>query len=233
MSQAQASVTQAKTSVNRARVNLGFCTVTSPVSGIIGEIGVHAGDQVTPMTQLTIVSGNQKMEAEFSIPESVLEAGLSSGYTQSDKAKNLANLPDVSFVMKNGTEYPHKGRVSSVTGVVNAATGSLACKAIFPNPEGILYSGIQGTVVLPYSRKSVMVIPQAAVVKLQDKSLVYVVKSDSTATAVAVMTTDAGNGKDVIVTDGLKIGDRIVTVGANNVQEGQRVLFPTAAKKKD
>ena len=231
VSQAQASVTQAKTSVNRARVNLGFCTVTSPVSGIIGEIGVHAGDQVTPMTQLTIVSGNQKMEAEFSIPESVLEAGLSSGYTQSDKAKNLANLPDVSFVMKNGTEYPHKGRVSSVTGVVNAATGSLACKAIFPNPEGILYSGIQGTVVLPYSRKSVMVIPQAAVVKLQDKSLVYVVKSDSTATAVAVMTTDAGNGKDVIVTDGLKIGDRIVTVGTNNLQDGQRVLFPEAKKK--
>jgi membrane fusion protein (multidrug efflux system) len=233
VSQAQASVTQAKTSVNRARVNLGFCTVTSPVSGIIGEIGVHAGDQVTPMTQLTIVSGNQKMEAEFSIPESVLEAGLSSGYTQSDKAKNLANLPDVSFVMKNGTEYPHKGRVSSVTGVVNAATGSLACKAIFPNPDGILYSGIQGTVVLPYGRKAVMVIPQTAVVKLQDKSLVYVVKSDSTATAVAVMTTDAGNGKDVIVTEGLNIGDRIITVGANNVQEGQRVLFPTEPKKKD
>ena len=136
VSQAQASVSQAKTSVNRARVNLGFCTVTSPVSGIVGEIGVHAGDQVTPMTQLTIVSGNQKMEAEFSLPESILEAGVSSGYTQSDKAKNLANLPDVTFVMKNGTEYPLKGRISSVTGVVNATTGSLACKATFPNPDG-------------------------------------------------------------------------------------------------
>ena len=233
VSQAQASVSQARTSVNRARVNLGFCTVTSPVSGIIGEIGVHAGDQVTPMTQLTIVSGNQKMEAEFSLPESVLEAGLSSGYTQSDKAKNIANLPDVLFVMKNGTEYPHKGRISSLTGVVNATTGSLACKATFPNPDGVLYSGIQGTVVLPYGRKAVMVIPQTAVVKLQDKSLVYMVKSDSTATAVAVTTTDAGNGKDVIVTDGLNIGDRIITVGANNVQEGQRVLFPTEPKKKD
>ena len=87
VSQAQASVSQAKTSVNRARVNLGFCTVTSPVSGVIGEIGVHAGDQVSPMTQLTIVSGNLKMEAEFSLPESILEAGVSSGYTQSDKAK--------------------------------------------------------------------------------------------------------------------------------------------------
>ena len=233
VSQAQASVSQAKTAVNRARVNLGFCTVTSPVTGVIGEIGVHAGDQVTPMTQLTIVSGNQKMEAEFSLPESILEAGVSSGYTQSDKAKNIASLPDVSFVMKNGTEYPHKGRISSLTGVVNAATGSLACKATFPNPDGILYSGIQGTVVLPYSRQDVMVIPQAAVVRLQDKSLVYKVKSDSTATAVAVMTTDAGNGKDVIVTDGLNVGDRIITVGANNVQEGQRVLFPTEAKKKD
>lgn len=76
-----------------------------------------------------------------------------------------------------------------------------------------------------------MVIPQNAVVRLQDKSLVYKVKSDSTATAVTVMIADAYNGKDVIVTDGLKVGDRIVTVGANNLEEGQRVLFPAEAKK--
>ena len=232
VSQAKASVTQAQAAVNRAKVNLGFCTITSPVSGVIGEITVYAGDQVTPMTQLTIVSGNQKMEAEFSLPESVLEAGVSSGYTQTDKARNIANLPDVTFVMKNGTEYPIKGRISTLTGVVNATTGSLACKATFPNPDGILYSGIQGTVVLPYSHHDVMVIPQAAVVRLQDKSLVYKVKADSTATAVTVMTTDVGNGKDVIVTEGLNVGDRIVTIGANNLQEGQRVLYPAQAKKK-
>ena len=231
VSQAKASVTQAQAAVNRAKVNLGFCTITSPVSGIIGEITVYAGDQVTPMTQLTIVSGNQKMEAEFSLPESVLEAGVSSGYTQTDKAKNIANLPDVKFVMKNGTEYPIKGRISTLTGVVNATTGSLACKATFPNPDGVLYSGIQGTVVLPYSHHDVMVIPQTAVVRLQDKSLVYKVQADSTAAAVTVMTTDAGNGKDVIVIEGLNVGERIVTVGANNVQEGQRVLFPTEAKE--
>ena len=233
VSQAKASVSQAQTAVNRAKVNLGFCTISSHLSGIIGEITVYAGDQVTPMTQLTIVSGNQKMEAEFSLSESVLEAGVTSGYTQTDMAKNIANLPDVTFIMKNGTEYPIKGRISTLTGVVNATTGSLACKATFPNPNGVLYSGIQGTVVLPYSRHNVIVIPMAAVVRLQDKSLVYKVKGDSTATAVTVMTTDAGNGKDVIVTEGLNIGDRIVTTGANNVQEGQRVLFPTEAKKKD
>ena len=233
VSQAQASVSQAKAAVSRAKVNLGFCTITSPVAGVIGEITVIAGEQVTPMTQLTIVSGNRQMEAEFSVPESLVETMASSGLTQNDKAKRIAEMPDVTFIMKNGTEYQHKGRVSSLTGMVNATTGTLACKATFPNPEGHLFSGIQGTVLLPYSRHDVMVIPQTAVVRLQDKSLVYKVKADSTATAVTVMTTDAGNGKDAIVTEGLNVGDRIVTVGANNVQEGQRVLFPTEAKKKD
>ena len=233
VSQAKASVSQAQAAVNRAKVNLGFCTIKSPVAGVIGEITVYAGDQVSPMTQLTVVSGNQKMEAEFSLSESVLEEGMSSGYTQTDKNRNLANLPDVTFIMKNGTEYPLKGRISTLTGVVNATTGSLACKATFPNPDGILYSGIQGTVVVPYSQHDVMVIPQTAVVRLQDKSLVYKVKADSTATAVTVMIADIGNGKDFVVTEGLNVGDRIVTVGANNVQEGQRVLFPTEAKKKD
>ena len=233
VSQARAAVSQAQATVNQARVNLGFCTITSPVSGVIGEITVHAGDQVTPMSQLTIVSGNRQMEAEFSVPESIVEELAQSGITQSEASKLIAQIPEVTFIMKNGTEYQHKGRVSSLTGVVNAVTGTLACKATFPNPEGHLYSGIQGTVLLPYSVNDVMVIPQTAVVRLQDKSLVYKVKADSTATAVTVVTTDTGNGKDVIVTDGLNAGDRIVTVGANNVQEGQRVLFPAEAKKKD
>lgn len=233
VSQAQASVSQAKAAVSRARVNLGFCTITSPVAGVIGEITVYAGDQVSPMTQLTIVSGNRQMEAEFSVPESLVEEMASSGLTQNDKARHIAEMPDVTFIMKNGTEYQHKGRITSLTGVVNATTGTLACKATFPNPEGHLFSGIQGTVVLPYSQQDVIVIPQNAVVRLQDKSLVYKVKADSTVTAITIMTADVGNGKDLVVTEGLNVGDRIVTVGANNLQEGQRVLFPTKAKKKD
>ena len=224
--QAQASVAQARASVNRAKVNLGFCTITASVSGVIGEIPVRTGDQVSPATHLTILSGNTTMDAEFSVTEALVEASVSAGLTKDDKAKQLAALPDVTFVMKNGTEYPHKGRITSLTGVVDAATGSLGAKASFPNPDGHLFSGIQGTVVLPFAEKDVMVIPQTAVVKLQNKQQVYKVKSDSTATAITVTTTDTGNGEDVIVTSGLNVGDKIVTVGANNVQEGQKVLFP-------
>ncbi len=231
--QAQASVSQARASVSRAKVNLGFCTIVAPVTGVIGEIPVRTGDQVTPASQLTILSGNTTMDAEFSVTEALVEASVSAGLTQEDKAKHMAELPEVTFVMKNGTEYPHKGRINSLTGVVDAATGSLGAKASFPNPDGHLFSGIQGTVVLPFAQNDVIVIPQTAVVKLQDKQQVYKVKTDSTATAVTVTTADTGNGKDVIVTSGLNVGDKIVTIGANNVQEGQQVLFPEEVKSEE
>ena len=223
--QAQAAVAQARAAVNRAKVNLGFCTITAPVSGVTGEIAVRTGDQVSPLTELTMVSGNTNMYAEFSVTEAIVEALVQSGMKADDVDKYIASLPEATFVMKNGTEYPHKGRVVSLTGVVDAATGSLTSKVAFPNPDGHLYSGIQGTIVMTFAEKNLIVVPQHAVVRLQDKAQVYKVKADSTATAVEVTTEDAGNGKDFIVTSGLNEGDRIVTDGANNVTEGQKVLF--------
>ena len=230
--QAQASVAQAKAAVNRAKVNLGFCTITATVSGVIGEIPVRTGDQVSPMTQLTILSGNTTMYAEISITEAVIESAVKEGMNAADIEKYITQLPPATFVMKNGTEYPHQGRFSSLTGVVNAATGSLTAKVLFPNPDGHLYSGIQGSVVMKYDEKDVIVIPQNAVVRLQDKSQVYKVQADSTATAIEVTTEDTGNGKDFIITSGLNVGDKIVTTGANNVTEGQKVLFPEVKSEK-
>ena len=228
--QAQAAVAQARASVNRAKVNLGFCTITATVSGKIGEIPVRVGDQVSPMTQLTMLSGNTTMYAEISITEAVIESAVKEGMNAADIEKYVAQLPPATFVMKNGTEYPHKGRFTSLTGVVNATTGSLTAKILFPNPEGHLYSGIQGSVVMKFAEKDLIVVPQNAVIRLQDKALVYKVKADSTATATDVTTQDTGNGKDFIITSGLNVGDKIVTTGANNVTEGQKVLFPGEVK---
>ena len=224
--QAQAAVAQARAAVNRAKVELGFCTITAPVSGVTGSIPVRVGDQVSPMSELTILSGNTTMYAEFSVNEAIIEEMVHYGINADEMDKYIAELPEATFVMKNGTKYPHKGRVVSLTGVVNSETGSLTAKVSFPNPDGHLYSGIQGTIVMSFAEKNVIVIPQSAVVRLQDKSQVYKVKADSTATAVEIKTLDTGNGKDFIVTTGLKVGEKIITTGANNVTEGQKVLFP-------
>jgi membrane fusion protein (multidrug efflux system) len=145
----------------------------------------------------------------------------------------LAKLsPEIGFVMKNGAEYEHKGKITRATGMVNASTGTISLKATFPNPKGQLYSGMQGNVVIPLQEQGVMVIPQEAVVKLQDKQQVYKVQPDSTATAIEVTTQDIYDGEHYIALTGLNEGDKIVTVGANNVHEGQKVLFPAAPEKK-
>ena len=218
--QAQASAAQARAAANRARVNLGFCTITSPVNGVIGSIPVYAGDQVSSGTYLTMVSGNAKMHAEFSVSESVLEERANG-----EADGSLDNLPDVTFFFKNGSEYPLKGRITSITGTVDRTTGTLTCKATFPNPDGGLYSGVQGTVVIPFDVQDVMVVPQNAVVRLQSKSLVYKVGADSCAYSTIVETVNFSSERDLIVTKGLEVGDVIVTEGANNLVEGQRVLF--------
>ena len=229
--QAKASVAQYRALVNRAKVNLGYCTITAPVTGNIGEIPVRAGDQVSPSTYLTTVSGNANMDAEFSLPETILSMMLSEGFT-TDPNKLSKLSPEIGFIMKNGTEYDHKGKITRATGMVNASTGTISLKATFPNPKGQLYSGMQGNIVIPLQEQGVMVIPQEAVVKLQDKQQVYKVQPDSTATAIEVTTQDIYDGEHYIALTGLNEGDKIVTVGANNVHEGQKVLFPAAPEKK-
>ena len=218
--QAQASVAQYKATADRARVNLGYCTITAPVAGVIGSIPVYAGDQVGPGTYLTMVSGNAKMYAEFSVSESVLEERATS-----EDQSTIADFPDVTFLFKSGTEYGHKGRITSITGTVDRTTGALTCKATFPNPDGQLYSGIQGTVVIPIDVKEVMVVPQNAIVRLQNKSLAYKVGADSCVTSVIVKTASISSDRDLVVLEGLEVGDVIVTEGANNLVENQRVIF--------
>lgn len=218
--QAQASVAQYQAAANRARVNLGYCTICAPVDGVIGSIPVFAGDQVNSSTYLTMVSGNAKMYAEFSVSESVLEERANG-----EAEGTLDNFPDVTFLFKSGTEYGKKGRITSITGTVDRTTGALTCKATFPNPDGVLYSGIQGTVVIPFDVKDVIVVPQNAIVRLQNKSLAYKVGADSCAYSTIVKTVGIGSDRDLVVTEGLEVGDVIVTVGANNLVEGQRVIF--------
>ena len=221
--QAQASVAQYRATANRARVNLGYCTITAPVDGIIGSIPVYAGDQVSLGTYLTMVSGNAKMHAEFSVSESILEERAHAEVK--DNESLLAGLPDVTFLYKNGSEYPLKGRITSITGTVDRTTGTLTCKATFPNPDGGLFSGVQGTVVIPFDVNDVMVVPQNAVVRLQNKSLVYKVGADSCAYSTIVETVGFSSERDLVVTKGIEVGDVIVTEGANNLVEGQKVLF--------
>lgn len=224
---ALAAVEQAKAAVANAKLNLEFCTITSPVNGVVGDIDNNPGDQVSEMTLLTVISGNAEMKASFSIAETLLkELVEESGSLES----LVANLPEASLILKDGTEYSHKGRVQNISGVVDKATGSLTLEAFFPNPDGFLFSGIQGNVRIVSSYEGILIAPVSSLVRVQDKAFVYKVK-DNCAESAIVEFAEVGNGKDVALLGGVNAGDVIVAKGAANVYDGQQVIFPEVKGK--
>lgn len=218
-----AAVAQAKAAVSAAKLSLDYCNVTSPVSGIVGAVPVELGQMVSAGVELTTISENSDVRARYSVSENDLLAIADSTSATSLK-EYIATSPQVKLRLKDGSEYPYPGRLSSITGVMDARTGTLTIEAVFPNPQGSLTSGLQGTVVVPQQLNDVIVVPNTAVVRIQDKTLVYRVGADSCAVGTVVTAREI-NGKEFVVTDGLKPGDIIVAKGASNVQDKQRVLF--------
>ena len=168
---------------------------------------------------LTTVSDNSDMYVYFSLTENEL-LSLINQYKNMDEA--LKNMPEVELKLIDGSVYGEKGRVESISGVINRQTGTVGVRAVFPNASGILHSGASGSVLVPNSYKGVIVIPQEATVAMQDKISVYKVV-DGKATSTLITVAAINDGREYIVLDGLKVGDEIVSQGAGLLREGTQV----------
>ncbi len=219
---AEAQVAQARAAVRDAELNLSYCTLTSPVDGLVGVIMPHVGDVVAEGTLLTRVAGVIEMEAGYSLTESQIHA-LVREFGNLDNVIKIA--PPLTLRFKDGTEYSEKGHIASLSGMVDQRTGSVTCNVIFPNPNGELFSGMQGTVVMPVLWEDVMLVPLTALVRIQDKVMVYKVGADSLATGALVEIEELGDGERAVILSGAEPGETIVAKGAANVHEKDRVLW--------
>lgn len=224
---AKAAVAQAEAAVSQAMLDLEFCTIFAPVDGLVGYIKNNPGDLVSPVTKLTTVSGTSEMKASFSVTESTLQNALET----SGSIDNIINkMPPAKLILKNGSEYKYEGKVNGISGQIDRQTGSIVIETIFPNPEGALYSGIQGSVSFDITYEDVMVIPLSAVVRIQDKTLVYRVK-DGCAESVVVEIEEGSQSNYAAVFSGLEEGDVIIAKGVNNVIDGMQVIFNEEEQK--
>jgi len=216
-----AELEQARASLTNAKATLSWTNVSSPVDGFVGSIPYRLGSLVNSSNVLTTVANTNTIFAYFSLNEKELRSFLNGleGDSQADKIKNI---PEVTLTLIDGTVYPEKGKISTITGVVNVTTGSASFRAEFPNPNGELKSGTSGNISVPYILSNIFVIPQKATFQQQDKVLVYTVQDNSVVQKV-ISVVPTPDGKSYAVTDGLKEGERVVLDGIATLTDGKEI----------
>lgn len=218
---AQAQVAQAKAKEVNARNDLSYTEIKSPSNGVVGKLPYRVGTLVSQgmPDPLTTVSDNSQMYVYFSMTENQL-LNLSRQYGSIDKA--ILDMPMIQLQLNDNSIYEEKGRIESVSGVVDKETGTVVARAVFPNKSNLLFSGLSGNILIPSSYNNCIVIPQGATVQLQDKIIVYKV-IDGKAKSVLISVAPVNDGREYIVLDGLKEGDEIIADGAGMVREGTQV----------
>ena len=216
--EAEAALAQAKAQETNARNDLSYTVVKSPVDGVTGMLPYRVGALVDASISepLATVSDDAEMYVYFSMTENQILA-LVRQYGTLDET--LKHMSDVELLLSDGQPYAHKGKVDAISGTIDSGTGAVSLRATFPNPERMLRNGGNGTVVFPYVRDSVLVIPQEATYEIQDKIFAYrVVDGKATSTQITVF--PVNDGQEYIVEQGLAVGDTIVAEGAGLLQEG-------------
>ncbi len=220
----KAALKQAKANLANSRTNLGYTTVTSPVNGVVGTIPYKLGSLVNSNTAqpLTTVSNIGNIYAYFSLNEKQL-LDFARHYEGRTLEAKLSKLPPVSLILSDGSNYPEKGRVETVSGLINTQTGSASLRATFPNPMRLIRSGGSATVRIPQNLKDVIVIPQKATYELQGKRFVFVVDGSGKVKNTEIQIMDLATGQYYVVTSGLKAGDTVILEGTSNLQDGTAV----------
>ncbi|MHC1791967.1 efflux RND transporter periplasmic adaptor subunit [Solidesulfovibrio sp.] len=225
-----ANVDSAKAAVEATERDLGYTRITAPITGRIGKTFVNVGNLVGKgdNTLLAEISSTDPMYADFSISERDYLEFSRIRQANGDKDREFP----LTLVLADDSVYPHQGQADMADRALDAKTGTLAVRGIFPNPQGILKPGQFAKIraLLEY-RKGAMLVPQRAIVDVQGSKSVYVVGGDGKIEARAVT---LGGSKDgsFVIDSGLKPTDLVVVEGVSKIRPGVKakiVAAPDAA----
>lgn len=221
---AKAQLDQTAAAVASAQINLDFTRIKAPVDGFIGRIPKRIGNLVrkTDSEPMTVLSDIHEVYVYFSMSESDFLYFNQQNPTDSMKSK-LMNIPPVQLILADGSVFEELGVVDAVDGQFNRKTGAISLRATFPNPSGVLRSGNTGKVRLTSRHSGTFLIPVISTFELQDKVFVYVLQENNRVQRRAIELGDK-SGHNYIVTSGLNAGDKIVTMGVENLEDGMLII---------
>ncbi len=209
---AKSAIAAAKANVDKAKLELSFTKILSPVDGIAGIAKAQLGDLVGPsmQTELTSVSTVNPIKAYVNISEQEYLRLTESGM---DPEK----IP-LQLILANGSIHPHKGHLALADRQIDPTTGTMKIGALFDNPGNKLRPGGYGMVrAMTRVREGALLVPQRSVSDLQGKLMVAVVGPDNKVDIRGVKVAER-IGTDWIITEGLKPGEKIVVEGTQKVK---------------
>jgi RND family efflux transporter MFP subunit len=223
---AQAALDQRKAAAERARLDVKYTEVRSPVTGQIGLQQVEIGGLATAgQTVLATVSTLDPVYVTFNIPEAEYVRFMKGAGSQQAAAEQ-ARANKFQLILPDGTVYDQPGTFDFVERAISA-TGTLGVRARFPNPDNLLRPGMNVRIRLVYDEiPDALLVPQRAVTELLGKQFVTVIGADNKTQQRAVTLGDRV-GELWIVKSGLKAGERIVVDGMQKAPPGTTVVPTT------
>ena len=207
-------VEAAKANVASLHSNVQFANIYAPFTGTIGISQVKQGTAVVAgQTVLNTISTNNPIAVDFTVSQQDI-------YHFSELKQNN-NIKDSTFTLSfNGEIYPYPGSISFIDRAVDAQTGTIKTRLIFPNDKDMLKPGMNTTVRVKHrAADEATIIPYKAVTELLGEFFVYVVGDSSKVTEQKIYL-GKQLGDSVIVTQGLKAGEKIVVQGVQNLHDG-------------
>jgi membrane fusion protein (multidrug efflux system) len=224
----KAGVLSAQARVESMLLDLSYCDVKAPISGLIGAKQVSIGELVGKGQPTLLATMSTLNPIWFYCAVSEVQYLKAEGEVRRT-GKQIAELP-VSLILADGSVHPAKGKFVFIDRAVDVKTGTLRVRAQFANAEKLLRPGMFGRINVDLGvRPDSILVPERAVAELQGKNFVWVIGPDSKATQRAVKVGET-LGANVMILEGIKPGERIVTEGLQKVREGASVQAVTASQ---
>ena len=199
----------ARARMDQVRAQLSDRVITAPFDGVLGLRQVSQGALVTPGTPIATLDDVSLIKLDFSVPETLISA--------------LAEGQKVVATSAAYPAQPFEGVVRTIDSRVDPVTRSVMVRAELPNPDRVLRPGMLLTVEVMRAARSVMALPEMALVQIGRNSFVFRVGADATVAQVPVQIGARERGR-VEILEGLTVGDRVVVEGTVKLRPGAKVV---------
>lgn len=220
-----ASIKASKANLENARIELGYCRILAPISGLVGISKVREGDYVRPgaSSVLNTISDLGDVRVRFTLSEQEFLRIYREVNKKNSSLKGAGQ--SISLKLSDGSIYPQTGKISFADRQIDPTTGAITFEASFPNPDKLLRPGQYVKVGLVTDvRANAFLIPQRSVIEMQGIYQVYVL-GDSSKVHMQIVKPGPAYKDGYVIEDGLKTGDKIAMGGTSLLRNGS-VITP-------